>query len=196
MESCWPEKVKNLPRTLDRFRTAAVFFDLKYPTFLQGSIDARKWTSWASLAALASISETLEYDLEELGFLSLWRDSSERTRIQSDHTLAVLRELRNYETHIELHQRKSHLDADSSAFQESVDHDSFFFTPIDWNSFRKLRNISSGRSVVTKPVVEAFNAYAKQYSVETIVTKALEHMAEIISAFLEHAWSCERPAGP
>lgn len=192
----WHEKVKNLPRTLDRFRTAAVFFDLKYPTFLRANIDARKWTSWASLAALASIPEILEYDLEKLGFLSLWRGSAERTRIQMDHTLAVLRELRNYETHIEQHKRKSYLDADSAAFQESVDHDSFFFTPIDWNSFQQLRNISSGRSVVTKAVVEEFNAYAKQFSVETIVTKALEHMAEIISAFLEHARASEHPADP
>jgi len=116
----WPEKVKNLLRTLDRFRTAAVFFDLKYPTFLRASIDARKWTSWASLAALASIPETLEYDLDDLGCLPLWRGSSERTRIQSDQTLAVLRELPNYETHVELHQRKSLLDADSTALQTTT----------------------------------------------------------------------------
>ena len=153
MELDWPEKMKNLPRTLDRFRTTAVFFDLKYPTFLRASIDARKWTSWASLVALASILETLWYDLEDIGLIALWRGSSERTRIQRDHTLAVLRELRNYETHIELHQRKSHLDADSKVVRESVDHDSFFFAPIDWSSFQKLRNIRSGRSVVTKPVV-------------------------------------------
>ena len=40
-----------------------------------------------------------------------------------------------------------------------------FFSQVNWNSFQQLSNINSGCSVVTKPVVEKFNAYAEQFSV-------------------------------
>ncbi|NTX58297.1 hypothetical protein [Myxococcus sp. CA039A] len=129
----WPEKVKGLPRTLDRFRAASVFFDIKYPPFLIGSIEARKWTSWASLSAVASIPEVIEYDLEDLGLLSAWQSAPEPQGIRTNKTLAILKELRNYEMHIEYQDRLSHLNIDSDRVREPIDHNSFFFSPVSWS---------------------------------------------------------------
>lgn len=182
----WPDNVGELPRTLDRFRTCAVFFDLKFPPFLVASIDARKWISWASIAALMSIREVIEIDLEEHGFLKLWKDSTEHREIQENRVLLVLKELRNFEVHFEFQPRMSHAQVDRSSVIEHIDHDSFFFTPIDWEDLSKLRNIKSGKSQITKEIVEEFNEqYAKKYSVETIITSMLDWYSAKIASFLE-----------
>jgi|688.fasta_scaffold274648_3 hypothetical protein len=182
----WTDKVKDLPRTLDRFRAASIFFDIKYPTFLCASIDARKWTSWASLSAIASIPEIVEYDFEEIGLSKEWRKSVEFQDIRNNKILAVLKELRNYEVHIEYQVRKSHVDIDKIYVKESLDHNSFFFSPIDWMKFQKLKNIRSGRSVVDQAAILDFNSHSQCYSVETIVDQALEFLAEKIHFFLEN----------
>ena len=181
----WPEKLKNLPRILDRFRATSVFFDIEYPAYLIANIDARKWTSWASLSALASILEVAEGEFTDLGLVNKWKQSAELSEIRNDKRFAVLKELRNYEMHIECQPRKSHLDISKTLVNESVDHDSIFFTPIDWKEFQKLRNIKSGRSIVDKNAVLDFNQYAESYSVETIINQTLEWLAEKFYVFVE-----------
>lgn len=182
----WPSHIKDLPRTLDRFRTASVFFDLQFPTFLKASIDARKWISWASIAALISIGEVLEIDFEDLGYASQWKISEECLEIKENEILLVLKELRNYEIHIEFQERVPHLEIESSLVKEHVDHDSFFFYPIDWDQISKLKNIRTGRSKLTKEIVEDFNEnYAKGYSVQTIIFSMMDWHAERIHVFLE-----------
>jgi len=180
----WPEKVKGLPRTLDRFQAASAFFDLKYPTFLQASIDARKWTSWASLSAIASIPEVIEYDLENLGLLDAWKKSAELIQIRANKTFAILKEIRNYEMHIEYQDRISHSAADIAQIREPIDHDSFFFSPVSWNEFQMLKNIRFGRSIVDQAALMEFNAYARQYSVRTIVDQMLEWLADRVQSFM------------
>ena len=165
----WPGKLERLPRILDRFRATSVFFDLEYPSYLITSIDARKWTSWASLSALSSILEVAEYEFDDLGFLSKWKQSEELREIRNDKRLAVLKELRNYEVHIKYQKRLSHLEIDKTLVNEIVDHDSIFFTPITWAEFQKLNNVKSGRSIVDQNAVLEFNNYAETYSVETII---------------------------
>ena len=96
----WPERVRNLPMTLDRFRAASVFFEVKYPPFLAGHLDAQKWISWGSLSAVASIPEVFEREIHVLGFAAKWRSSPERDAMRNDQFLATLKELRNYETHL------------------------------------------------------------------------------------------------
>jgi hypothetical protein len=181
----WPEKLENLPRILDRFRAASVFFDLKYPTYLIASIDARKWTSWASISALASILEVAEYEFADLGLLDKWKQSVEFREIQADKRFAVLKELRNYEVHIEFQKRISHTDIDRSLVKETVDHDSFFFAPIDWIEFQKLNNVKSGRSIVDQNTILDFNKYAGTYSIETVVNQVLEWLADKIYTFVQ-----------
>jgi hypothetical protein len=182
----WPSYVKDLPRTLDRFRTVSVFFDLQFPTFLKASIDARKWISWASIAALISIGEVLEIDFEDLGYTSQWKSSKEYSEIKENEILLVLKELRNYEIHIDFQERVPHFKIESSLVKEHIDHDSFFFSPIDWNQISKLKNIRTGRSKLTKEIIEKFNEnYAKRYSVETIISSMMDWYAEKIYIFLE-----------
>lgn len=182
----WSTYVKELPRTLDRFRTASVFFDVRFPTFLASSIDARKWISWASIAALISIQEVLEIDLEDIGYDREWKVSKEYKEIKENEILNVLKELRNYEVHIDFQERIAHTDIDRNDVSEHIDHDSFFFSPIDWNQIAKLKNIRSGRSRITQEIVNHFNdQYAKKYSVETIIVSMMDWHAEKISAFLE-----------
>lgn len=180
----WPEKVRTLPRTLDRFRATSVFFDIRYPTYLRASIDARKWTSWAALSALASIPEIIEYDLEDIGLLEEWQGSGELSEIRKNGVFAVLKELRNYEVHIEYQHRQSHQEINRDTVREPIDHDSFFFSPINWGQFQKLRNVRSGRSVVDQATLLEFNSYAQAYSVETIVNKTLEWLAYEIHRFI------------
>jgi len=182
----WPTYVKDLPRTLDRFRTASVFFDLKFPPFLIASIDARKWISWASIAALISIREVLEIDFEDLEYLDKWKKSREYSEIQENKVLLVLKELRNYEIHIDSQERVSHIEIDRNFVCEHIDHDSFFFSPIDWHKISRLKNIRLGRSQLTEEIIEHFNEdYAKKYSVETIILTIMDWYAERIYNFLE-----------
>ena len=84
---------------------------------------------------------SIEYDFEDLGLLDAWQHSNELNEIRNNKTLVVLKELRNYEMHIEYQSRKSHLDVDRSSVKEPIDHDSFFFDPLSWEQFQKLRNI-------------------------------------------------------
>ena len=181
----WPKKLERLSRILDRFRATSVFFDLEYPSYLISSIDARKWTSWASLSALASILEVAEFEFDDLGLLSQWKQSSELREIRNDKRLAVLKELRNYEVHIEYQKRLSHMEIDKKLINETVDHDSFFFTPINWVEFQKLNNVKSGRSIVDQNAVLDFNKYVETYSVETIINQTLEWLADKICAFIQ-----------
>lgn len=81
--------------------------------------------------------EIVEYDFEELGLSKEWRESVELQDIRNNKILAVLKELRNYEGHIEYQVRKSHVDIDKISVKESLDHNSFFFSPIDWMKFQK-----------------------------------------------------------
>jgi hypothetical protein len=77
------------------------------------------------------------------------------------------------------------MDINKTLVNESVDHDSIFFTPIDWKEFQKLRNIKSGRSIVDKNAVLDFNKYAESYSVESIINQTLEWLAEKFYVFVE-----------
>lgn len=181
----WPIYVKSLPKTLDRFRTASVFFDLDFPPFLKASIDARKWISWASISALISVKEVLEIDLENLGFVEKWKNSEEFAKIRSNEVLLMLKELRNYEIHIEFEKRISHTEIDKGNVGEYIDHDSFFFSPIEWSRISRLRNIRSGRSHLTEEIVTRFNEqYARKYSVEAIILSTMDWYAINIHSFL------------
>ncbi len=185
MPLTWPQKLETLPLVLDRFRATSVFFDLEYPSYLIASIDARKWTSWASLSALASILEILEFEFSNLGLLDLWKQSVELQEIRTNKRFAVLKELRNYEMHIEFKKRLSHTDVNKELVNEVVDHDSFFFTPISWAEFQKLNNVRNRRTIVDPNAVLDFNQYTETYSVETIVTQTLEWLADKIYSFIQ-----------
>ena len=128
----WPDRVANLPLTLDRFRATCVYFDVKFPPFLVGHIDAQKWISWGSLSALASIPEVFEREIGLLGFGDQWRSSTERLSIQTDPLLAILKELRNYETHLTFAGRRRHTEVDLRTVVSPMDHRSFFFSPISF----------------------------------------------------------------
>ena len=69
--------------TLDRFRAASVFFDVKFPPYLAGHLDPQKWISWGALSAIASIPEIFERELDLLAFGARWRSSPERDRLRS-----------------------------------------------------------------------------------------------------------------
>lgn len=137
------------------------------------------------MSAIASIPEVVEYDFEDAGLLEEWRQSLELREIRNNKVLAVLKELRNYEMHIEYQTRKAPFEIDRAAVQEPIDHDSFFFSPIDWGKFQKLRNVRSGRSIVDQATILSFNKYASLYTVETIVSESLELLAEKIYCFLK-----------
>jgi hypothetical protein len=88
--------------------------------------------------------------------------------------------------HIEFQKRISHSEVDRAPIMDYVAHDSFFFTPINWQEMVKLRNIKSGRSPITQKTVDQFNKeYAKKYSVETIIMNLMDWYAERIYQFLE-----------
>lgn len=183
----WPDKIRHLPRTLDRFRAASVFFDVEYPSFLIGNNDARKWTSWAAISATVSVPEVLDYDFSDVGLLNDWRGSTELRQIRQNKRFLVLKELRNYEMHLEYQPRLSHQQADPRRAKEAIDHDSFFFAPITWSKLQKLKNIRERRSPLNEGDVDAFNAYAQAYSVKTVVAQMLEWLAERAHSFsLQH----------
>lgn len=180
----WPERVKAFPNTLDRFRAASVFFDVKLPYFLAGHLDAQKWISWGSLSAVASIPEVFEREIEVLGFLALWRSSPERDKIHNDPLLATLKELRNYETHLTFLARRRAPDPTVGSNISPLKHRSFFFGEISFLQLSELKNIREGRSPVTQAVVDEFNKLAENQTVETIVDLALDRISAIISDFI------------
>ena len=180
----WPERVRNLPMTLDRFRAASVFFDVKYPSFLAGHLDAQKWISWGSLSAVASIPEVFEREIHVLGFATKWRSSPERDAMRNDQFLATLKELRNYETHLTFLTRRRTSDLPREKILSHMDYRSFFFGPISFAQLSELRNISEGRSPVTPAAVNEFNRLAETHTVEAIIDLGLDRLSEIIARFL------------
>ncbi|MGB8167326.1 MAG: hypothetical protein WCF18_07520 [Chthoniobacteraceae bacterium] len=180
----WPERVRTLPMTLDRFRAASVFFDVKFPPFLAGHLDAQKWISWGSLSAVASIPEVFAREVQFLGFATEWRSSPERNAMRNDQFLATLKELRNYETHLTFLTRRRTSEIPRDQIISHVDFRSFFFGPISFSQLSELRNIREGRSPVTQAAVDAFNRLAETHTVEAIIVLGLDRLSEIIATFL------------
>lgn len=180
----WPERVQALPMTLDRFRATCVFFDVKFPPFLIGQLNAKAWVSWGALSALASIPEVFERELTALGLRDKWIGSPERAELRADTLLAILRELRNYETHLEFLSRKHPNDVDVEKVISPVHHRSFFFSPLSFAQISELRNIREGRSLITQAAVDEFNRVAETHTVEGVVDIALDRLSLMISTFL------------
>lgn len=183
--SDWPKKVEALPKTLDRFRGTSVFFDIKFPSFLTSNPDARKWTSWGAVSSLISIPEVIPYDMEAIGRLDEWERSAEKQAISSHRNFRVLKEIRNYEMHMDYTPRLSHLYADESSLKEKIGHDDVFFSALDWDELQKLRNVARRNPTITRTEVEDFNIYTTQYSVRGIIERELERIADHIVAFLD-----------
>jgi hypothetical protein len=180
----WPERVRALPMTLDRFRAAAVFFDVKFPPFLAGNLDAQKWISWGSLSAVASIPEVFEREAHVLGFATKWRSSPERDAMYNDTFLATLKELRNYETHLTYLTKRRTSEIPRDQIASPVDYRSFFFGPISFSQLSELRNIRAGRSPVDQVAVEEFNQLAETHTVKAIIDLGLDRLSEIIATFI------------
>lgn len=180
----WPERVASLPQTLDRFRSTVVFFDVKFPPFLAGNLSALRWVSWAALAGLASIPEVLERELDALGLGNSWRASPTRLEIRKDELLSVMRELRNYETHISFLERraKSHLPREELAHAPRLR--ASYFAPVSFEKLSELRNIREKRSPATERAVDIFNRMAEQHTVEEMVDLALDRLSSLIVTFL------------
>lgn len=178
----WPEDINaaQLPKVRDRFQAASMFFDVKLPAHLviQGLTDrAHRWTSWGSLAAVASVPEVAELELAELGLASGWRASPEYNLLIKDPLFAVLKELRNYETHIEFLGREK-----SSA---GIHMRGFHFAEVRFADLEKLRNVASRRSHVTEDIVNEFNALAQIHTTEEIVHICLDRMASMLRVYVE-----------
>lgn len=183
----WPARVESLPRTLDRFRATSVFFDVKFPFFLAGSLSALRWVSWGALAALASIPEVLERELEEIGLADTWRASVIREAIRRDPLLAILRELRNYETHLAFIERRRSSTLPIAELAHEPEIHSSYFAPVSFSQLAELRNIRDGRSPVTQETVEHFNHLAERYSVKGVVDLAMDRLSSLIYEFIsEH----------
>lgn len=183
----WPDRVESLPHTLDRFRAAAVFFDVKFPFFLAGSLSALRWVSWGALAALASIPEVLERELEVIGLADHWRVSRTREAIRRDPLLAVLRELRNYETHLAFVDRRRSSPLLPGELAHEPELSASYFAPLSFSQLAELRNIRDGRSPVTQETVAHFNHLAERYTVKGIVDLAMDRLSSLIYDFVsEH----------
>ena len=182
----WPSRVANLPRTLDRFRATCVYFDIKFPPFLAGSLDAQKWISWGALSALASIPEVFKREIEELGFVEDWKVAPERIAIRDNHLISVLKELRNFETHLEFQGRRRASDMNSDLLALPPKHKSFFFNEISFTEMSQLNNIKSGRSKVTEQSVNDFNRLSEKHSFEEIIDMTLEYLSKEIESFTRH----------
>ena len=125
-----------------------------------------------------------EREIGLLGFGDQWRSSTERLSIQTDPLLAILKELRNYETHLTFAGRRRHTEVDLRTVVSPMDHRSFFFSPISFCQFSELRNIRQGRSPVTQTVVDDFNNLALTHTVEAIVDLALDRLSATLATFL------------
>ena len=183
----WPSRLASLPRTLDRFRATSVFFDVKFPSFLAGSISALRWVSWGALAALASIPEVLERELEEKDIADSWRNSVARQAIRNDPLLAILRELRNYETHIAFVERRASSSLPVAEIAQEPKIRSSYFAPVSFAQLAELRNIREGRSPVSQDTVVYFNHIAERYTVNGVIDLALDRLSILIFEFVvEH----------
>lgn len=137
-----------------------------------------------ALAALASIPEVLERELATLGLIEEWKASSSRATIRNDPLLAVMRELRNYETYLSFLERRaksplpSHQPAHGPGIRAS------YFAPISFEILSELKNIRERRSPVTPQAVLMFNQLAERHTVEGMVDLALDRLSAIIREFL------------
>lgn len=181
----WPNRVDLLPLTLDRFRATAVFFDVKLPFFLAGSLSALRWVSWGALTALASIPEVLERELATLGLIEEWRASAYPAAIRKDPLLVVMRELRNYETHLSFLERREKSPLPSHQLAHDPGIRASYFAPISFETLSELKNIRERRSHVTQQTVLMFNQLAERHTVEGMVDLALDRLSSIIHEFLD-----------
>jgi hypothetical protein len=74
-----------------------------------------------------------------------------------------------------------------SHVREAIDLDSIFFSPISWDTFQKLKKwifMKSGKSIVDQAALTDFNAYTRQYSVQTIADQMLAWLADRVQSFM------------
>lgn len=157
-----------------------MFFDVKLPAayvIRNLSFRAQKWMSWASLAALSSVPEVLQLELEESGFGKDWQNSPERVQLLNEPLFSILKELRNYETHIEfLAREKRGIDTHMRGYH---------FSPVNFSDLERLRNIASGKSGVSAESVDDFNVLAEKYTTQEIVCICANRLAMTIRAYVE-----------
>jgi len=157
-----------------------------------GNPQAKSWLAWASISSIVAIEESLVVDLAELGLSDIWRSSIERKTIRAHPLTAVLKELRNFETHFHYNERKAaSVDRFKSA-PKSLDinemiklNNAFYFAPLDFAQLSQLNNIKKGNSPVDADMVEWFNRQADIWYVEQLIDKALEIYSNQIVSFLD-----------
>jgi len=197
-----PAEIKKLSRTAERF-TASRFFSSYSPfewNIVQvdssEKLQVKSWLNWASIVTLSAVGDSLHRDLEEFGLADKWRASEERRNVYAHPLLAVLFELRNYEVHFEFREGEVRNFRPLVGYgakpnvepQEKDLGDEFFFSPIDFTSLSRLRNIQSGRSSVTVEMVDWFNRQASTWPAAYLIGVARQVYAEHVARFLREGF--------
>lgn len=193
-----PTEISSLPRTLEKLKASRYFAGYSPSEWHIVQVDKdekiqiKSWLLWASIVALSSVGDSLLIDLEEIGLTHKWRSSEERKSVYKNPLLAVLLELRNYEVHIEfrpgeLRNFSAWLAHDANPNKETEQKDmgdAFFFSPIDYQSLSRLRNLQSGRSNVTAEMTEWFNRQTSAWPAAYLIGIARELYTKYIANFI------------
>ena len=179
----WPSRIKNYPKTLERFRATCIFFDVKFPPFLVENMDSKAWVSWGALTALASIPEIFTIEIETLGYYEAWKKSPERLFLRQHWLLATLKELRNYDTHLGFAKRRRVNEMQGVSTDSTLSHKAFFFSKVSFSDLSHLNNVKSGKSYMNEEGIAQFNEIVEENTVEDIVDMALDVLSEQIYIF-------------
>lgn len=152
--------------------------------------DVNEWKVISSLNLLFSIREIILQDLENYALISEWKNSKWSANINNNALVKILREIRNYNIHIELIKNKSkdqYVTIQSKGGKttfEGIIENQIFFNQIDIKTLSKLRNVKKYNNISIEEL-EWFNKQSKYWSVSDLCQVAREVYYENIVRFIK-----------
>lgn len=145
------------------------------------------WIITASLNSLFSIKDMIKRDCIEHRLLEKWNDSIQKKEITIDPLLSVLREIRNYNIHIEY--RNETIENFTAFHGSSIDDNKLkdfgeyiFFKEVNIRDLLSLSNVKRG--FINTRMLDWFNRQTRIWPVHFIIGEARQRYALYVSSFL------------
>ena len=174
-----------LPLTGERARAALHFAALVGSTSFSNNLELARWYLRASLSEFRSIFDLLNSDLKDLNLTAQWKSSENRSYLEADPIVAILRKIRDFAVHSALVQGQPAHFKVSSADDTGTTSDmpSIVIDQLDPKNTGMHRELLRFRD----NEIAEFNLLARQWPADLLIHIAIYRASEPIAGFLKSA---------
>lgn len=175
-----------LPLAGERARAALHFSGIVGSKSYDGNLELARWYLRAALSEFRSIFDLLNTDLKSFGLTTQWKRSPQRTLLEADPIVSVLRKVRDFAIHSALIVGEAKTFKVVSSQQSAVaasDMPAIIIEPLDRVALASSRG-KDELSQIDENALSVFNEHARRWPADMLVHIAVYRTSQPLAMFL------------